>query len=133
MAQNPFQMAAHGLGRIVGFVGRDRIEDRPASVIGLVRRNFELKVTREEIELSDHKKGRVIGFKTRFYYDNPRTARDVARFFQTKFLEAKRAAVGNISQVATEVAQAAARRLIDLEVDAAAAETSVKAVMKGKG
>ena len=47
--------------------------------------------------------------------------------------EAKQAAVGNIGQVATEVAQAATRRLIGLDVDAAAAESSVKAVQQGKG
>ena len=47
--------------------------------------------------------------------------------------EAKRAAIGNIGQVATEVAQAAIRRLIGLDVDAAAAESSVKAALQGKG
>ena len=47
--------------------------------------------------------------------------------------EAKQAAVGNINQVATEVAQAATRRLIGLDVDAAAAAASVKAVLEGKG
>ena len=46
--------------------------------------------------------------------------------------EAKRAAIGNIGQVATEVAQAAIRRLIGLDVDAAAAESSVKAALQGK-
>ena len=47
--------------------------------------------------------------------------------------EAKQAAVGNINQVATEVAQAATRRLIGLDVDAAAAAASVKAVLESKG
>ena len=59
-------------------------------------------------------------------------AKDV-KAAEARILEAKKAAVGNISQVATEVAQAAARRLIDLDVDAAAADASVKAVLEAKG
>lgn len=47
--------------------------------------------------------------------------------------EAKQAAVANVAQVAAEVAQAATRRLIGLDVDAAAAESSVKAALQGKG
>ena len=52
---------------------------------------------------------------------------------EARIVDAKEAAVGNISQVATEVAQAAARRLIDLDVGAPAAEASVKAVLEAKG
>ncbi len=52
---------------------------------------------------------------------------------EARILEAKEAAVDNINQVAAEVAQAATRRLIDLDVDAAAAAASVKAVLGGKG
>lgn len=68
----------------------DRIDDNPGSVVGLVRQNFELKIKREETEATDRNLGRVIGFSASFYYDNPRTARDVARFFKDKFLLAKR-------------------------------------------
>ena len=52
---------------------------------------------------------------------------------ESRIEDAKQAAVGNIGQVAAEVAQAATRRLIGLDVDAAAAESSVKAALQGKG
>lgn len=55
------------------------------------------------------------------------------RAAEARIQEAKQAAVGKISQIATEVAQAATRRLIGLEVDAATAESSVKAILGGKG
>jgi hypothetical protein len=57
----------------------------------------------------------------------------VVKAAEARIVDAKEAAVGNISQVATEVAQAAARRLIDLDVGAPAAEASVKAVLEAKG
>lgn len=52
---------------------------------------------------------------------------------EARILEAKTAAVDNIGQVAGEVAQAAVRRLIDVEVDRAAAGKAVKAAMRGQG
>ena len=58
---------------------------------------------------------------------------EVVKAAEARIVDAKEAAVGNISQVATEVAQAAARRLIDLDVGAPAAEASVKAVLEAKG
>ena len=50
---------------------------------------------------------------------------------EARILEAKTAAVRNIGEVAAEVAQSAARRLIGVEVDAKAAGAAVKAVTGG--
>ena len=52
---------------------------------------------------------------------------------ETRIQEAQAAAVGNIGQVAGEVAQAAIQRLIGVEVDQAAAGKAVKATMGGEG
>ncbi len=52
---------------------------------------------------------------------------------ETRIHEARAAAVGNIGQVAGEVAQAAIQRLIGVEVDQAAAGKAVKAAMAGEG
>jgi F-type H+-transporting ATPase subunit b len=53
------------------------------------------------------------------------------RAAEARILEAKTAAIGNIAQVAAEVAQSAARRLIGVEVEAKAAGAAVKAVQRG--
>lgn len=58
---------------------------------------------------------------------------DDVKAAEARILEAKKAAVGNINEVAAEVAQAATLRLIGLEVDDKAAAASVKAVAGGKG
>jgi F-type H+-transporting ATPase subunit b len=52
---------------------------------------------------------------------------------EARILEAKTAAVDNIGQVAGEVAQAAIRRLIGVEIDQASAGKAVKAAMRGEG
>jgi F-type H+-transporting ATPase subunit b len=52
---------------------------------------------------------------------------------EARIVEAKRAAVDNIGQVAGEVAQAAYQRLIGVEVDEAAAGKAVKAALRGEG
>jgi F-type H+-transporting ATPase subunit b len=52
---------------------------------------------------------------------------------EARILEAKTAAVGNIGQVAGEVAQATIQRLIGVEVDQAAAGKAVKAALRGEG
>lgn len=58
---------------------------------------------------------------------------DEVKAAEARILEAKQAAVQNIGQLAGEVAQAAVRRLIELEVDEATAGGAVAAVMKGEG
>lgn len=50
---------------------------------------------------------------------------------EARILEAKTAAVRNIGEVAAEVAQSAARRLIGVEIDGKAAGAAVKAAMRG--
>ena len=50
---------------------------------------------------------------------------------EARIRDAREAAVANINQVAGEVAQAAARKLIGVEIDAAAADKAVTAAMKG--
>ena len=52
---------------------------------------------------------------------------------EARIHEAQAAAVGNIGQVAGEVAQAAIQRLMGVEVDQAAAGKAVKAAMAGEG
>ncbi len=52
---------------------------------------------------------------------------------EARILEAKTAAVRNIGEVAAEVAQSAARRLIGVEVDGKAAGAAVEAVQRGSG
>ncbi|MDH3596697.1 MAG: F0F1 ATP synthase subunit B' [Rhodospirillales bacterium] len=50
---------------------------------------------------------------------------------ETRILEAKTAAVRSIGEVAAEVAQSAARRLIGIEVDGKTAGAAVEAVQRG--
>ncbi|MDH3791800.1 MAG: F0F1 ATP synthase subunit B' [Rhodospirillales bacterium] len=50
---------------------------------------------------------------------------------ETRILEAKTAAVRSIGEVAAEVAQSAARRLIGIEVDGKTAGAAVEAAMRG--
>ena len=52
---------------------------------------------------------------------------------EARIHEAQAAAVGNIGQVAGEVAQAAIQRLIGVEVDQAAAGKAVETAMAGEG
>ena len=52
---------------------------------------------------------------------------------EARIHEAQAAAVGNIGQVAGEVAQAAIQRLVGVEVDQAAAGKAVEAAMAGEG
>ena len=67
----------------------ERIDGSPGSVAGLVRQNFEVDLKRKEVDPTSRELGKVIGFTTTFYYKRPRTARDVAQFFQDKFIAAK--------------------------------------------
>jgi uncharacterized protein involved in exopolysaccharide biosynthesis len=67
----------------------DRIDDSPGSVTGLVRENLEVTLKRKVTDAADRDLGKVVGFTVTFYYDDPRTARDVAKFFVGKFVEAK--------------------------------------------
>ena len=52
---------------------------------------------------------------------------------EARILEAKTKAVRSIGEVAAEVAQSAARRLIGVEVDGKAAGAAVEAAMRGSG
>ena len=52
---------------------------------------------------------------------------------EARIHDAQAAAVGNIGQVAGEVAQAAIQRLVGVEVDQAAAGKAVEAAMAGEG
>lgn len=58
---------------------------------------------------------------------------DDVKAAEARIVAAKKAAVQNISQLAVEVSQAAARRLADVEVDAETAGNAVKAVMQSEG
>jgi len=58
---------------------------------------------------------------------------DDVKAAEVRILAAKKAAVQNISQLVVEVAQAATRRLADVEVDAETAGGAVNSVMQGKG
>jgi len=58
---------------------------------------------------------------------------DDVKAAEARILAAKKAAVQNISQLAVEVAQAAARRLADVEVDAETAGSAVNSIMQSEG
>lgn len=58
---------------------------------------------------------------------------DDVKAAEARILAAKKAAVQNISQLAIEVAQAATRRLADVDVDAETAGSAVHAIMQGEG